>query len=369
MVRSSRALRLLQCFSLATLVACGGTSNNSSAPAGEVPSAVPHSISGLVSGGPDVTKVTISLDPGGVSVQPNSYGDYTFEEVADGTYTISPSLPGYVFDPPSRSLTLDRANAQDFFDQDFVMKSDAPATTPAIPLPKSIGDELPGRSEELVTDVAPVKDFNPYADSSELSDICSFTVKDDVTLVKDGVSVQPTLSTTYEDCDWFGLVCKDKHRYCTGPLIAAPPYLRRTVYWQKVFQALVGPGAGYTQAWAVINGSSTSDAQTMAKVMNFSVGARFDWLGFSSSISKTFSHTVTVTLTETQSVTQTFSCPPSASDRSTLFAVWQLHERFDFSDEAGEVAWSDPVYHPASEPGLPVLDNAMSIFFESTTVF
>ena len=49
----------------------------------------------------------MTLSPGNVTVHPSSNGEYMFTELAEGTYTLTPSLSGYVFKPQSLSLTVD----------------------------------------------------------------------------------------------------------------------------------------------------------------------------------------------------------------------------------------------------------------------
>ena len=325
----------------------------------------------------------MTLSPGNVTVHPSSNGEYMFTELAEGTYTLTPSLSGYVFKPLSLSLTVD---GFDLSGQNFAMSSASTTgpNTPDIPLPTSPTDELPGTSQELVTDVAPVQDFSPYVDSAAFKSACPSFTNGNVVLVADGSGVTPTASYSYScqchdcKCNWFGFdcdtCCNKCTGTCTGPALANPPYLRRTVYWRKVFQTLVGPGASYTQTVSVTSGSSKTESETLASSMSITAQAgvslfRVLSLSISATFSQSSSHTQSVTISESQTVAQTFSCPTSADNTSRLFVVWQLHERFDFSDAAGKATWVDPVYHPASEGSLPDLDNALSLYYESTTVF
>lgn len=377
MSRFVRSPQLLVSCLLAATAAC----SNTQAP-GWSPGAT-FVISGFVTGGTDPTQVTVTLSPGGVTVHPRSDGEYRFEGLADGNYTVSPSLSEYAFEPPSLSVTVD---GMDLSSTNFAMRSLAATgpNTPDIPLPKSATDELPGKSKEFVTDVVPLKDFSPYVDSEAFRTICPNFVNGNVVLVSKGAGVTPTISYSYTcrchdcNCNWFGFdcdTCCDKcPGTCSGPLVVTPPYLRRTVYWQKLFQALVGPGASYSQTLSVTSGSAETDAQTMAATLSIGADESASLFGLlSKSLSETLSqpgsHTQSVTITGPQSVPQTFSCPTSADNHSRLFAVWQLHERFDFSNETGTVVWTDSVYHPAPEANPLALDNALSHYFESTTAF
>ncbi len=68
------------------------------------------SISGRVatSGGAGISGVTVSS--GAASATTNSSGDYTIANLANGTYTLTPSLSGYTFSPTSLSATVSGAN-------------------------------------------------------------------------------------------------------------------------------------------------------------------------------------------------------------------------------------------------------------------
>jgi hypothetical protein len=78
--------------------------------------AVPHAISGTVSGAVS-QGVTVTL--GGASsatTTTNASGYYAFASLADGSYTVTPALAGYTFAPASLSVTVSGADVggQDF---------------------------------------------------------------------------------------------------------------------------------------------------------------------------------------------------------------------------------------------------------------
>ncbi|MBX3726245.1 MAG: S8 family serine peptidase [Xanthomonadales bacterium] len=68
------------------------------------------SVSGSVttSGGAGIAGVTVSA--GSASATTNSAGAYTISGLANGGYTLTPSLSGYTFSPVSRSVTVNGAN-------------------------------------------------------------------------------------------------------------------------------------------------------------------------------------------------------------------------------------------------------------------
>ncbi|MFD0725332.1 pre-peptidase C-terminal domain-containing protein [Lysobacter brunescens] len=69
-----------------------------------------YSISGTVtnSAGTGIAGVTVSN--GSASATTSSTGAYTLPGLANGTYTLTPSLSGYTFSPVSRSVTVNGAN-------------------------------------------------------------------------------------------------------------------------------------------------------------------------------------------------------------------------------------------------------------------
>ena len=68
------------------------------------------SVSGTISTstGTGISGVTIST--GSTSTTTNASGAYTLSNLANGTYTLTPSLSGYTFSPSSSSVTLNGAN-------------------------------------------------------------------------------------------------------------------------------------------------------------------------------------------------------------------------------------------------------------------
>lgn len=76
-----------------------------------VASALPaHSISGMVSG---AVKAGVSVSLGGAhaaSTLTDAAGGYTLPGIVDGSYTVTPSITGYGFSPPSRTVTVSGAD-------------------------------------------------------------------------------------------------------------------------------------------------------------------------------------------------------------------------------------------------------------------
>jgi len=70
--------------------------------------AVTYSISGTITGGSGAT-VTLSGAASATATADGS-GNFSFNGVANGSYTITPSVPGFTFSPVSQSFTVNNAN-------------------------------------------------------------------------------------------------------------------------------------------------------------------------------------------------------------------------------------------------------------------
>ena len=78
--------------------ACGGTAPTTYSVSGTIATSAGAGISG------------VSVSNGSTSVVTNSSGVYTFTGVANGTYTLTPSLSGFTFSPATRSVSVSGAN-------------------------------------------------------------------------------------------------------------------------------------------------------------------------------------------------------------------------------------------------------------------
>ncbi|MEZ5469812.1 MAG: carboxypeptidase regulatory-like domain-containing protein [Lysobacterales bacterium] len=69
-----------------------------------------YSISGTVSASTGGGLAGVTVSTGSASATTNSSGAYTISNLANGTYTLTPSLSGYTFSPASLSATVSGAN-------------------------------------------------------------------------------------------------------------------------------------------------------------------------------------------------------------------------------------------------------------------
>jgi uncharacterized surface anchored protein len=76
-----------------------------------VAASLPHTISGKVTG---AVLANVTVDLGGdatLTTQTAADGSYSFPGLAKGDYTVTPSLPGYLFGPAAATVTLQNADA------------------------------------------------------------------------------------------------------------------------------------------------------------------------------------------------------------------------------------------------------------------
>jgi serine protease len=67
-------------------------------------------VSGTITNGSGVGINGVTVSNGAASTTTNSSGAYTLANLANGTYTITPTLSGYSFSPANRSVTVNGAN-------------------------------------------------------------------------------------------------------------------------------------------------------------------------------------------------------------------------------------------------------------------
>ncbi len=108
-------------------------------------SASTYSISGTVtlSGGGALNGVTMTLKgTNTTTTQTDTKGNYTFTGLANGSYTVSPSLVGYTFTPASKAVTINGANASSINFVATIIKTLAYSISGTVTL--SGGGALPG---------------------------------------------------------------------------------------------------------------------------------------------------------------------------------------------------------------------------------
>ena len=88
------------------LVSCGGGGGGGSAS----PNTTLYSISGIVSGAVSSSVPMAMTGTSSGTVKTDTSGNYTFPGLANGTYTVTPSLSGYTFNPVSEAVKISGDN-------------------------------------------------------------------------------------------------------------------------------------------------------------------------------------------------------------------------------------------------------------------
>jgi len=147
--------------------------------------------------------------------------------------------------------------------------------------------------------------------------------------------------------------------------ITERPYVVRNVYWEKVFQKTIGAGATYSMEHSYTTGTSETTGMSFGYSIGVTVGA--SWGFVSAEISTEFHQDFDqeYTVYEESTVTDTYECtaPPN---KTVIFAVWHLRERFTICKADGE-PWSDPKY--TLEGDLPSLDQGLEQEYLQTIYF
>ena len=95
------------------LVGCGGGGGGGASGGGSTTPAAPttYSISGTISGSSAASGVAVVLSGAGSATQSSdSSGNYSFSGLVNGSYTVTPSSSGYIFNPISTAVTVSGTN-------------------------------------------------------------------------------------------------------------------------------------------------------------------------------------------------------------------------------------------------------------------
>ncbi len=101
-------LKFFGAIVFSTLVACGG--GGSSSPSSPSSSPQPTTSTGSVSGTTIVGAILTLSGATTSSKVADSAGNYSFTGLANGNYTVTPTLVGYSFTPASLAVTVNGAN-------------------------------------------------------------------------------------------------------------------------------------------------------------------------------------------------------------------------------------------------------------------
>lgn len=133
----------------------------------------------------------------------------------------------------------------------------------------------------------------------------------------------------------------------SAPPIAAPVYMMRERFWERVpvdgvKSVTVDPGATKSVTYTRTTGMSTTDASSFGETLEASASFAPEGIGpaISSATTETFSTSREVTEEESVSAEYTIT---GIEGKTIVFSVWRSVERYTFTDENGN-PYSDPNY-------------------------
>ncbi len=199
---------------------------------------------------------------------------------------------------------------------------------PAVPTPGSTGELLPAKSDDLIIGMSdPLDDFAPLANRLRImlddGTLTWYDVFRRVLLACGGALAENTSDPAALDPTYLG----------------APPRLLHQRYWRKLKQVTLDPGTTYEQEETISYGTSVSHEQSreFSRTMGIELEAGGGWGPFSASVTTSYEQTETgsevhaVTFSEESSFTETFTVQ-SDPDRTIVYALWQLVDKFSFVD-------------------------------------
>lgn len=224
-----------------------------------------------------------------------------------------------------------------------------PSSLPEVPVPDSPNDLLPATSEDHTVGMSTeIAEFMPVVSSIRM-------MKDDGTT------------------EWFVanrrliLACSSTLPENTGDpsvldrtYVSARPRLLHQRYWRKIKQVTLDPGnTGYQYQETITSGTSTSheESREFSQTVGVEVSVGGGWGPFSASVSASFEQTETVgevnsvTFTEENTVTETFSVQ-SDPDKITVYAIWQLVDKFSLVDADTIAIHQSPTLVHAQVPAI-----------------
>ncbi|MCB1220392.1 MAG: carboxypeptidase regulatory-like domain-containing protein [Planctomycetales bacterium] len=211
-----------------------------------------HSVSGNVQYdmGGGLEGVTMSLSPGGLSIQTDVNGDFSIGGVVSGSYTLTPSLAGYSFAPTSINLDVTDADSTG---NNFVA-SDIPVQTYSISGAVSVGSAF--LQNVLVT-------VNPGGHSTVTDANGAYTISDlapdsyTVTASKTGWLFDPpshSVEIISSNVTGINFIATPDNNgtFSVGGIVSGPPgglsgaVITLTPQSGPPIQGVTGSGGGYT---------------------------------------------------------------------------------------------------------------------------
>ncbi len=252
---------------------------------------------------------------------------------------------------------------------DTATNPDPPDNTnlPTVPTPGSVGELLPATSADFDVGLSnEIGEFMPQVDRTRV-------MLDDGTLVWLDMNRRLILACgdvlPENSCDP-GAVDKS--------YISASPRLLHQRYWRKIKQVTLDPGTtSYQYEETITSGTSTSHEQSreFSQTMGIEVSVGGSWGPFSASVTASYEQTSTVgevntvSFSEETSVTETFAVTADP-DRTTVYAIWQLVDKFSLVDEdAVSIHLSETLNHAEIPEIVSIVFPSRDTLYQSLTYF
>ncbi len=203
-----------------------------------------------------------------------------------------------------------------------------PQNLPEIPVPTSVNQLMPARSDDLVIGLSePLEEFEPLV--SELR-----TMRDDGSLIWSAQNRHLILA-----CPGVLPVNTGDADAPDPTYISARPRLMHTRYWRRLEQNTLSPGTSFTLTKTVTWGASTyhEESTEFSRTMGVEVEAGGSWGAFSASVKASYSQTSTyseveaVTFSTEESEERSYDVQAPASG-TRVYVLWQLVDVFSLVD-------------------------------------
>jgi hypothetical protein len=242
-----------------------------------------------------------------------------------------------------------------------------PVNLPEIPIPSSPTELLPAVSDDCTVGLSDeIEDFTPLVSEVRM-------------MLDDGST--PWIEVNRR----LVLACADVLPENTGDpdvvdrnYVTARPRLLHQRYWRKIKQVTLESGTTtYQYEETITSGTSTSheESREFSQTMGIEVSVGGGWGPFSASVTASFEQTETVgevnsvTFSEETSVTQTFSVQ-SDPDRTIVFAIWQLVDKFALVDaDTVRIHESPALVHATIPEVANIVFPNQDVLYQSVTHF
>jgi hypothetical protein len=242
-----------------------------------------------------------------------------------------------------------------------------PTNLPAVPVPGSVNELLPATSPDHAVGLSDeIVDFDPIVHEIRM-------------MQDDGSTPWITVDRRLI------LACGDVLPKNTGDpavtdntYVTARPRLLHSRYWRKIKQVTLDPGnTSYQYQETITSGTSTTHEQSreFSQTMGIEVSVGGGWGPFSASVSASFEQTETsgevnsVTFEEQSSVTETFTVQ-SDPDHITVYAIWQLVDKFSLVDADTVAIDESPTLVHAHIPAVAdIVFPNRDVIYQSVTHF